>query len=1019
MSNGFLGRTGLAFVLVLWWVAGGYADGPTEFLGGDVMTPENWTEGLPGSGTNGLVEVDGTFTVAGTLAWFGGATVTIDGGLLTREDGNVMLSLSANSYLRIHSGGLTTEGGFGLNRSGFEINDGSLTANFIYFYGTGEGASLGRGTVNGGSVTVNELRMFNAQDAQKEFYLAGGTVTINNQLRFTGNDGPDGFVTFDGGGHMIINGSSPFDEWGDGYINFLPDPLARASLTVADFSASDYEALYDANRLRFDGGNEGDFSDHFVVTGNTLSLYSDPSNIIDLARIHFSFEGIDESPHSSAWANRGTTGQGETASRRGDGPNPIITTRAQGLKGHAYNGSVDLAGTYMWGEFGARSPTPLESATDEIESFTITAWIRSDPGVALNNQRLVSTPNFELNYLSSSEGEEGRLSARIGHGGSWHSSSTIPEFGIMGEWTFIAVVWDGTKSTDQLQFYYGGTNLAVNLNASLDTDVSGVLTNDSHGGNLWLGSTSSTTANDSSFRGSIDEFRIFSSDEGSEGALTPGQLEEVRSFDLEPLDSAPPRPITIVNPYEAIDWSTIEHHTANLHTHTRYSDGVLDPHHVIDTYHGIGYTILALTDHDHHHYNARPQTLYPWTALSNIYEEIKHEISPVWDETWEEASEEPWQDRDPETLGMVSIEGVEVSLPHHIGSYFNDYAERHDDELTVLQEIHDRDGLSVFFHPGRIGGNENQPYDWYVDYYQQFDSLIGMEVTSFTDGDWAAPQRELWDRVLYELLPERSVWGFANDDMHHEGQLGRNRSVFLLDALNPENVRAAMEDGHTYFYRSDDGRYSPNLLTLEEVTVTDEEIVLTVPEYDVIYWSTYDPHHDISEIIHHGPVLPFEQIPDYAVFVRGHVVGNEARLWTQPFGVIEALDARQTYEQWLAEHGIPEGQQAPGDDPYDTGIANLIAYTTGLAPDVPGQRPFSIHQQDAEPEITLPWRTNISTNVYFEVKSSTNLVEWITETNLYWDAVPLNSGREEFRGRFLSDPSTDMLFFRLLFGLEE
>jgi hypothetical protein len=1017
--NRRIGSVAVLFcVLAGLWVAEVRAEEVSQFLGGDVMTSGNWTEGLPGSGTDGRVEEDGTFTAAGTLAWFGGATVTIDGGLLTREDGNVMLSLSANGYLRIHSGGLSTEGGFGLNRAGFEINGGSLTANFIYFYGTGEGASLGRGTVNGGSVTVNELRMFNAQDAKKEFYVSGGTVTINNQLRFTGSAGPDGFVTVAGGGHIIINGSTPFDAWGDGYINFLPDPLARASLTVADFSESDFEALYDANRLRFDGGNEGDFSDHFVVTGNTLSLYSDPSNIIDLARVHFPFEGIDEGRRSTAWVNHGFTGSGETASRIGPAPNPIITTRAEGLKGQAYNGSVDaLAGALMWGEFGAASPTPIESATDEITSFTITAWLKSEPGVRLHNQRIVTTPNFELNYLSSTDGSEGRLSARVGHGGDWYSGSTISGFGIMGEWQFIAVVWDGTSNPGSLRFYYGGTNTPVALDVAVPTEIAGTLTNDSHGGNIWLGATSTTTANASTFRGLMDEFRIFSNDDGPEGALTQAQLEQIRQHDLIPLEPAGYRTIAIVNPYDGLDWSTLEHHTANLHTHTRYSDGLLDPHQVIDMYYTNGYTILALTDHDHHHYSVRPATLFPWTEISNIYEEIKHEISPVWGESWEDASSEPWQSRDPDVMGMVAIEGVEVSLTHHIGSYFNDYAERPEDELTALQEIHNRGGLSVFFHPLREGGKEDQPYDWYVDWYQQFDSLVGLEVASFGDG-WAQ-QRELWDQILHELMPERPVWGFANDDMHNEGQFGRNRSVFLLDSLSSANVRAAMEDGHTYFYRTDEARYGLNTLVLEDVVVDSEQIALTVPEYNVIYWSTYDPVREVSEIIYHGPVLPFEAVPEYAVFVRAHIVGDVARMWTQPFGVIDASETGQTYTEWIAAMNIPEGQQGIADDPYGTGTANLVAYATGLPPDEPGQQPLDISVEGGEPVIAVPWRTDISAEAYFEVERSTNLIDWVVETNLLWNAVPLDASRDRLLGYpFIGELET-RLFYRLFFGLHE
>jgi predicted metal-dependent phosphoesterase TrpH len=140
----------------------------------------------------------------------------------------------------------------------------------------------------------------------------------------------------------------------------------------------------------------------------------------------------------------------------------------------------------------------------------------------------------------------------------------------------------------------------------------------------------------------------------------------------------------IQNRYADVDWRRYQQHKANYHTHTTISDGSGTPQGVIDRYSALGYTILALTDHDT---MGIERTTWPWQAF----------------------------DRDPETLGMVAIEGNEISRVHHIGSYFNDYGSADvDSEDAVIKEIGRRGGLAVLFHPGRY----TKPVEWYVEMYR-------------------------------------------------------------------------------------------------------------------------------------------------------------------------------------------------------------------------------------------------------------------------------------------------------------
>ncbi len=335
------------------------------------------------------------------------------------------------------------------------------------------------------------------------------------------------------------------------------------------------------------------------------------------------------------------------------------------------------------------------------------------------------------------------------------------------------------------------------------------------------------------------------------------------------------------NPYAAVDWETVGHYDACLHSHTHLSDGEMAPHEVIDAYHRLGYAILALTDHDSHHDAARPAALYPWTALDAIFDELKDQNRGAGrnNEPWG-ARGVPWEGRDPEALGMTAIQGSEISRTHHIGSYFNDYAGGTRSEEEALREIGRRDGLAVFFHPGRY----RHGIDWYVDFYRRHPHLVGVEV--YNQRDRYPRDRELWDRLLHRLMPERPVWGFANDDMHRERRdMGRNRNVMLLPVRTAASVRSAMEQGHVLFFVpvQQGGRPSVRITGVEAGA---GRIALELAgEVDEVQWITHCPETDCSIVVARGPAVTLNELPRSAVFVRAVVVAGAGRLYTQPFGI--------------------------------------------------------------------------------------------------------------------------------------
>lgn len=335
-----------------------------------------------------------------------------------------------------------------------------------------------------------------------------------------------------------------------------------------------------------------------------------------------------------------------------------------------------------------------------------------------------------------------------------------------------------------------------------------------------------------------------------------------------------------LNPYEKVNWETINYYDANLHTHTTYSDGRYDPHQAIDKYHELDYRILALTDHDTHHHDARPQSLYPWTRLNDIYFEIRDKINPRTGETFVERANEEWQNRDPGQLGMLSLEGSELSASHHIGSYMSEYAGASSDEHESFREVGARDGLAMFFHPGRY----DHDVEWYVDFYRTYPHVIGQEI--YNQVDRYPMDREKWDRILHQLMPDRPVWGFANDDTHGTNHFGRNRNVFLISDLSIENVRHAMAGGHLYLFIPVERGDRPDVY-IRNVESRRGNIQLTLDgNYNEIEWKTFDPDNDESRTIHHGPEIHVSDVPGAATFVRAEILSDGGKTYTQPFGII-------------------------------------------------------------------------------------------------------------------------------------
>jgi len=317
-----------------------------------------------------------------------------------------------------------------------------------------------------------------------------------------------------------------------------------------------------------------------------------------------------------------------------------------------------------------------------------------------------------------------------------------------------------------------------------------------------------------------------------------------------------------VDPYAGVDWEADVRHHGNFHTHTTESDGSEDPGTVIDRYHGLGYDVLALTDHD--------RATWPWTEHG----------------------------RDPGELGMVAVPGNELSRHHHTLSLFSALETGTRDHEAAMRAVEEAGGLSVLAHPGRYWRLEDgavpvEVRDRYLRWFDTFPSLIGMEVVN--QGDRYPHDRALWDAVLAEAMPDRPVWGMANDDSHAPGHVGLNTTVMLLAEHDRAAVRAALEEGAYYFTtvtshprdeRSREGTPAirriardPGAGTIAVAADVGGERLAD----EAFRWISVG-----GAVVHRGPTLDLGTADGLAAYVRLEIRGPGGTAFTQPFGLKRA-----------------------------------------------------------------------------------------------------------------------------------
>lgn len=180
--------------------------------------------------------------------------------------------------------------------------------------------------------------------------------------------------------------------------------------------------------------------------------------------------------------------------------------------------------------------------------------------------------------------------------------------------------------------------------------------------------------------------------------------------------------------------------------------------------------------------------------------------------------------------------------------------------------------------------------DFYTDLYRRHAHLVAIEVLNGTRplSEYNL-DRELWDALLIELMPDRPVWGLAVDDMHSINHLGRDWLTFLSEGLSEQAIRAAL-DGGTFTYSSTRVRPpggSGDPPVVEQITHDAHagRIVLSatsggapLPD-DAYAWIS------MGQTIRTGPVFDYRDTAVTGSYVRAEIRGPGGITGINPFGL--------------------------------------------------------------------------------------------------------------------------------------
>ena len=345
-------------------------------------------------------------------------------------------------------------------------------------------------------------------------------------------------------------------------------------------------------------------------------------------------------------------------------------------------------------------------------------------------------------------------------------------------------------------------------------------------------------------------------------------------------------PVLYNNPYQTIDWASVNQYKSNMHTHTTQSNDPIEKFttaYVVDRYHAAGYKILALTDHDY--------CTYPWDLFPQMMSGIAA--------------------RNAKVLGMLAVPGNELSKDNtnsweeRTGGQFNHHNDfftgRHGQEFASLQEsyayTYALGGMQIINHPGQYWNlsttyseTEKNGPGWHATNFKTYPSLVGLEV--YNQGNRRPNDRILWDQILERTMPERPVFGYSGDDTHNDEQLFRNYNMMLMEELTTEELKDAMRKGESYFCYEPKGSGEGKAPRITDIVVDETKKTITIETNGTVSWiygtdmTSNSASSTRSSVVGIGNTFCYEGYQ--GAYVRAFITNAYGETCTQPFGFTDS-----------------------------------------------------------------------------------------------------------------------------------
>jgi len=272
---------------------------------------------------------------------------------------------------------------------------------------------------------------------------------------------------------------------------------------------------------------------------------------------------------------------------------------------------------------------------------------------------------------------------------------------------------------------------------------------------------------------------------------------------------------------------------ANLHAHSKVSDGTRQPQEVIDAYAALGYDVLMISDHN---------KICSYDGL------------------------------DPK--GLVLIPGYENGneLPHiqHINA--KTVCEVHDDRQETIDFIRADGGLPILNHPNWWREFDHIPIKKMLEWQGYHGMEIANSLAKWQLGNHLALDK--WDQLL---SLGRRVVGFGNDDSHSPRRDGETFNMLLAREKSFEGALEAITQGSLYV--------STGVL-IQKIEVGEKTVKIKTKNADriavVTRYGKRFRQEDKKEYL-------FEIPDDLHGYFRFECYGRgEAMAWTQPFWIEES-----------------------------------------------------------------------------------------------------------------------------------